>query len=72
MKIRNILMSAALLGTIASCDMNEVYYSDVLPDNLVHNEQGGFMLLGRAFNYMEPLRANYIYEVNEQMADVFI
>ncbi|MDE6542949.1 MAG: RagB/SusD family nutrient uptake outer membrane protein [Muribaculaceae bacterium] len=72
MKIKNILMSAALLGSLASCDMNEVYYSDVLPDNLVHNEQGVFMLLGRAFNYMETTRAYIVYEANEQMADVFI
>ena len=51
MKIKNILMSAAMVGTLASCNMDEVYYSSTVVDNFVENEANVYNLLSRPFGH---------------------
>ncbi|MDE6164046.1 MAG: RagB/SusD family nutrient uptake outer membrane protein, partial [Muribaculaceae bacterium] len=74
MKIKNILMSAAMIGTLASCNMDEVYYSQVVPDNFVEGETNVYQLLSRPFGHWRAFAqmGGHRYNINELMADVFI
>lgn len=72
MKIKNILMSAAALCALASCDMDEVYYSEVVSDNFVENEANIYQLLSRPFGHWRAFIGDHRYNINELMADAFI
>ena len=41
-------MSAAMIGTLASCNMDEVYYSETVTDNFVEGEANVYQLLSRS------------------------
>lgn len=72
MKIKNILMSAAMIGTLASCNMDEVYYSSVVPENFIENENNIYQLLGRPFYHWKAFTGEHIFQINEFTADAII
>lgn len=74
MKIKNIMMSAAMIGTLASCNMDEIYYSETVPDNFVENETNVYQLLSRPFGHWRAFAqmGGHRYNINELMADAFI
>lgn len=72
MKLNKILLSTALVGTLASCDMNEVYYSQTVPDNFIENEANVYQILSRPFGHWRAFVNDHRYNINELMADVFI
>ena len=51
MKIKNILVSATMIGALASCNLDEVYYSQTTPDNFIENEVTINQLLTRPMNH---------------------
>ncbi|MDE5646375.1 MAG: RagB/SusD family nutrient uptake outer membrane protein [Muribaculaceae bacterium] len=72
MKIKNMLMSAAMIGALASCNMDEIYYSQVVPDNFVENENNIYQLLSRPFYHWKVFCAEHVFSINEFMADAMI
>ncbi len=72
MKIKNILMSAAMVGTLASCNLDEVYYSQTTVDNFVENESNVNQLLSRPFAHWRAFTGEHRFNVNEYMADAFM
>ncbi|MCM1256187.1 MAG: RagB/SusD family nutrient uptake outer membrane protein [Duncaniella sp.] len=72
MRLKNILLSAAMVGTLASCDMDEVYYSSTVVDNFVEGETNVYQLLSRPFGHWRAFVNDHRYNINELMADAFI
>ncbi|MDE6609466.1 MAG: RagB/SusD family nutrient uptake outer membrane protein [Muribaculaceae bacterium] len=72
MKIKNILMSAAMVGTLASCNMDEVYYSETVLDNFVESEASVYQLLARPLYHWQVFIGTHLFQVNEFMGDAFI
>ena len=72
MKIKNILMSAAMIGVLASCSMDEVYYSETVLDNFVEDESNVYQLLARPLYHWQVFTGQHLYNVNELMSDAFI
>ncbi len=72
MKIKNILMSAAMIGALSSCNLDEVYYSQTTPDNFLENEVTINQLLTRPMQHWAYVINEYMVEVNEESADCFV
>ena len=65
-------MSAAMIGTLASCNMDEVYYSETVTDNFVEGEANVYQLLSRPFGHWRAFVGSHRFNINELMADAFI
>lgn len=72
MKIRNILLSTALVGSLASCNMDERYFSQVTPDNFVESETNIYQLLSRPFGHWQAFVKSHMFNANEMTSDEFI
>ncbi|MDE6543737.1 MAG: RagB/SusD family nutrient uptake outer membrane protein [Muribaculaceae bacterium] len=72
MKIKNILLSAAMVGTLASCQLDEVYYSSVVTDNFVDGENSIYQLMSRPFYHWKVFVGEHVFNINEFMADAII
>lgn len=72
MKIKNILMSVAVVGTLTSCNLDEIYYTQVTPDNFVENEANIYQLLSRPLGHWRAFVGEHTFQVNEFMADAII
>ncbi|MDE6543739.1 MAG: RagB/SusD family nutrient uptake outer membrane protein [Muribaculaceae bacterium] len=72
MKIKNILMSAAMMGTLAACNMDEVYYQETVLDNFVEDESNVYQLLARPLYHWQVFIGTHLFQINEFMGDAFI
>ena len=72
MKIKNILLSALMVGTLASCDLDEQYYSETTVDNFVETEDNINQMITRVFAHWRYVVCSYMVTVNEQSADCFV
>ena len=58
-----------MIGALASCNLDEVYYSQTTPDNFIENEVYHNQLLTRPMNHWAYVVNEYMVEVNEESAD---
>ena len=61
-----------MIGALASCNLDEVYYSQTTPDNFIENEVTINQLLTRPMNHWAYVVNEYMVEVNEESADCFV
>jgi len=69
---KKIILSAAVLGTLASCDMNEVFYSQTTPETFFTNKQNVEAAVGRPFVHWKVYIGANSWYPQEYTTDEFI
>ncbi len=71
MKFKNILIPSLMAGMLASCNIDEVYYSETTAETFLTSRENIDQMVARPFAHWSAL-VDYMFEINEHGADCVI
>ena len=71
MKFKNILIPSLMVGMLASCNIDEVYYSETTAETFLTSRENIDQMVARPFAHWSAL-VDYMFEINEHGADCVI